>query len=510
MKMGIFDYSKNNQNALNTQPNFATDQNETYNSVDPDQYFIGGGDVFKITIIGNSSIQYTATINQQCELFISELGIKKLGKVCLTEAQKQIIEFVQTKLKKANDIHVDLIKAKRVTASINGAITGPGTYSLPGTSRILDAIRQANNGMIPSMNECNLREIQCTSQDSITTIDLFGYLFKNDMACNPYLYPCENINVSFATRRVYVNAPLKMAVTGWIPIKEKETLFDFLSYLKFDASADTTMIFFQSSISDNSRSSRSISYGETSSIVLQDRDIITIPSKKNYAPVIFVNIGGEVAQPGLYPIIKDSTTIENVLKIAGGITQYADLSRAVIVRRSKVDERFDSLKSFQNNNLPNTNNITTVRPEMNTGLSKMNATKDYAIIDLESAGMSVKLFANDNIIVPPIDHFIYISGDVKKSGAYQYISGKSYRYYIALAGGYTGKADKSNVFGVRNFGTFSQITDLSEIRAADVIVVPDSQQAKFLTNVFLPILQTSATIVSVFLAIYSLSHTTGK
>jgi protein involved in polysaccharide export with SLBB domain len=498
VKMELLENQRSSPTSSSSFSGSPPDATDSYNSINPDQYFIGGGDVFSITIIGNTSITYTATINRECELYVPELGIRRLGKTSLTEAIKLITEFVQTKLRKTNEVHVELTKAKKVTASINGAVANPGTYSFPGTYRILDALRLANNGVTPSLNECNLREVLCTSRDSAVTIDLFGYLLRNDITCNPYLYPCENINVSLATRRVFLNAPTKTMVGGWVPLKDGETLAGFLSLFKFDASADTNTVVFQSSTSENTRLVRNISRSEMPSILLQDRDIVTVPIRKNYAPIMLVAVTGEVAQPGSFPILRDSTTVGEVLQIAGGPTQYADLDRTVIVRLSKMEDRpADSLRA--------TGVSAIVRPEMNSGFSRMSSLKDFAVVDVKNAGMSAKLYSNDHIIVPARDNSVYISGNVKRAGSYPFVAGKPYKYYIGLAGGFTGKSDKTNVFGVRNFGNISQITDLSEVRPADIIVVPDSQQAKFLISVFLPVLQTVATIVSVFLAIFTIS-----
>jgi protein involved in polysaccharide export with SLBB domain len=135
---------------------------------------------------------------------------------------------------------------------------------------------------------------------------------------------------------------------------------------------------------------------------------------------------------------------------------------------------------------------------------------DYSIIELKESTYSMKLSPNDNIVVPLKDRFVYVSGNVKRPGAYEYNSGKSCASYINSAGGYTNKADKINVFGIRNYNGVSQIIDVSEIHSADVIVVPDSQQAKFLTVIFLPILTAVATIFSVILALYTVAHSSGK
>src|SRR5271157_3174123 len=271
-----------------------SDQNDGINSVDPEQYYIGEGDVFLISIIGNSSIQYVATINQDCYFYIPALGRKKLGKLSLAQAEKQIIDFLQTKFKKSENIQVELAKLKRVTMSINGAVANPGTYTFPGSSRILDALRVANNGSLPSLNECNLREVKYGGRDSSVTIDLFTYLLKNDISGNPYLYPGNNISVSFARRHVSVNAQLRSVVNGWIPIKENEHLSDFLSFLTFDASADTSKIYLQSTLLNDHGSSVTVPWNDASSIVLHDRDVITIPQKKNYLSTAAAAILGEV------------------------------------------------------------------------------------------------------------------------------------------------------------------------------------------------------------------------
>jgi protein involved in polysaccharide export with SLBB domain len=288
------------------------------------------------------------------------LGIIKIGKITLTDAKKRIAEYVQAKLKKSNDIYVELIKVKKLTVSINGAVANPGTYSFSGAFRLIDALRAANNGVMPSYNDCNFREISCITGDSVKIIDLFGYLLKNDVTSNPYLYPGNNITISYATRHVIINAPIRSVVYGWVPIKEKETLSEFLSLFKFDASADTSKILLQRTVSDNQNSVRTISWNDASSIPLQDRDVVTVSQKKNYSTMSMASVTGEVASPGSFPILRDSTTVKDLLEMAGGVTIYGDKSRAAIVRHSKI-ESSDSAKILSLSKIPSMG----VRPEIN-------------------------------------------------------------------------------------------------------------------------------------------------
>jgi protein involved in polysaccharide export with SLBB domain len=469
------------------------------NSIDPSHYYIGGGDEFVISVIGLPSINYSVTINQQGDMYIPELGLLKLGKITLAEAQNKIVSYVGEKLKKNNEIYVQLNKIKSVTINVAGAVANPGTYVLSGGNRIFDAIRAANKELTPSLNECDYRNVLCKNNDSTKTIDLFGYLLKNDISKNPYLYPGDNISLFLSTKKVLLNSITKTGLEGWIPIKDDEILSEFLSFQRFDFSVDTSRIFIQSVGENGIRSMKNILWNDAGSVILHDKDIITIPVKKNYSPVFFVSINGEVARPGSYSILRDSTTAREIIANAGGPTAHGDMDRAVILRNLKVEQSQQNRKSGIEDKLQETKSI---RPEMMSGLEKMSLLSDYSILELKRFGTETKLEENDQIIIPAIDKFVYISGNVKRPGAYEYSEGKKKEYYINKAGGYTGKASKTNAFGMRYYEKACQQTDLSEIVEGDIIIVPESQQGKALTSIVLPIigmvLSTLGTIVTIF------------
>ena len=476
------------------------------NSLDPENYYIGGGDEFFISIVDNPSISFTGTLSQQGDLYISKLGLEHLGKTTLAKAQECIRKFVQTKLRKSSDVYVSLSKVKMVTVSVNGAVVNTGTYKIPGTFRILDAIRAANRNEIPSLNNCDFRKVICTNKDSTIIIDLFVYLLKNNLNGNPYIYPGDNITLEYAQQKIYLNCPSKEVVSGMIPIKANEKLSDFLSFFTFDKSVDTTIVLLETTVPSNGRIIKTIPWNETSTIVLQDRDVITIPQKKNYNPLDLILINGEIARPGTYPIIKDSTSFSDLLTMAGGPTQFASVDRAVIARRSKIYDVINLNTQSTTSSTSQLSAISPIRPEMYAGFSKMNSTQDYSIIQIKKYGTSVKLRPNDEIIIPRKDLFVYVSGNVKRPGACKFEAGMPLSFYINECGGLTRKADRGNIFGVRYYGNTSQMMDLSEISEGDIIVVPDSQQAKFLSTILLPVITAAATIASLFLAAYTVYH----
>lgn len=487
------------ENVLNNE-DFFQKQNlsDLENSINPDEYYIGGGDILAISVIGLPAIHFLETIDQRGDLFIPELGLLQLGKITLTEAQRKISEFIQEKLKKKNQIYIKFIKAKTVSITINGAVQEPGTYILSGGERVLDAIRKANGGILPSLNDCNFREIICKNRDSIIKMDMFDYLLKNDVSGNPYIYPGDNFSLLYATKKVLLNSTTKSGISGWIPIKDNETLGSFLTYHRLAFSVDTTIIYYQSLGENANRLNKTFSWTDAGTIVLHDMDVITIPEKKNYSQVFMVRVGGEVARPGTYSIVRNVTKVEDIISNAGGPTALANLDRAVIIRNLKVDQ---SQKSRKSEISPRKNDI---RPEMNAGMEKMANMSDFSILNISKYGSSLKLQEDDLVFIPSKEAFVYISGCVKRPGAYPYVAGDKLNNYINSAGGYTSKASRTNAFGMRYFENVSQQTDLKEIIEGDIIIIPESQEGKTLTTVVFPVVNIILGSIGMALTIISI------
>jgi len=120
-----------------------------------------------------------------------------------------------------------------------------------------------------------------------------------------------------------------------VPIKANEQLSDFLSFFIFDKSVDTSIVLLETTLpSDVAQLKQFLEWNKH--YCSQDRDVITLPQKKNYNPLDLILINGEISRPGTYPIIKDSTSFSDLLTMAGGPTQFASVDRAVIARRSKI------------------------------------------------------------------------------------------------------------------------------------------------------------------------------
>jgi protein involved in polysaccharide export with SLBB domain len=465
------------------------------NSIDENEYLIGAGDVFFITAVESPSIRYTAAVDQNGKAYIQNVGLISVGKISYAEAKKVIAKHILTRLKNQSEIYVTLVQTKKAVVSFTGQINAPGSYELPGSTRLLDAIRTANGGELPQASEADLRRVQCIGSggaDSAVCYDMLAYLYKGDAAQNPYIYPGDRIRINPTTDKVYISGAVKSPLPGYYPFKKGESLREFLSMFTLDNTADTNAIIVYQP-TDNTKKTVS---GSEAGYVLNDLDAITIPVKRNYTGIYTASIAGEIASPGHYPIVENVTTARQLIDMAGGVKVSGFLDQAAIIRPLRtLPDRFSNGAPSQ---------MGAVRPERGSAVAVAAAARDYAIIRLVLYNAdNVILEPQDQLIIPKKDSFIYISGCVRNPGAYLFLPGKDSRYYVTQAGGFSGNADRSNVQVFLKYGDAVQSIEPRCIEPGSVIVVPSSVQYKFLVQVLLPIISTVATTVGVGLAIYN-------
>ena len=463
------------------------------NSIDENEYMIGSGDVFFITAVESPNIRYTAAVDQTGKAFIPGVGVVTIGKTSYADAKKIIAEYITSMMRNPSEIYVTLIQTKKATVSFTGRIRYPGSYEFPGNTRLLDAIRSANDGDLPMASDADLRQIVYISGDDVTTYNLMDYLHKGDNTQNPYIYPGDQIRINPTTDRVFISGAIKSPNPNFYPLKKGETLRSFLSIFTFDNNADTANIILHRA-ADNSTKTLSSTDPD---ITLYDLDAITIPVRRNLSGMFTVSITGEVASPGHYPIIENSTSAKLLIEKAGGAKPTANMDLAVVIRPIKnLPERLNS----------GAQQMATVRPEKGTSITMASSSLDYTVIKLiQYNSDKILLEPGDQIFIPKKDNFVYVSGAVKSPGAYPFLRNRDSKYYISQAGGYSNNADRSNVQVFLKYGDVVQSVEPKCVEPGSVILVPSSVQYKFLTQVMLPIISTVATTLAVGISIYTMT-----
>jgi polysaccharide biosynthesis/export protein len=471
----------------------------TENGIDQDQYIIGQGDQFTIYAINSAAVVYIGQVTQESDVFIPDVGLIKVGQVSLKNAKDIINQKLQNSLRGKNiEWYISLSKVKSANISLSGSVANPGTYSLRGNFRLLDAINKANRDTYllntPNSANCNIREIELIDKDTLK-IDLYQFLYKNDLLNNPYVFPGQKIFVPYLNQKVFIIGPISNNVLGEVPIKKNESLRSLLELCVFNNSADTSMIYVKKGISGENIKT---SFGLSSQIILGDQDIITVCKKADYPKLQMVSVRGEAQRPGEYAINHEKTTFSQMLSLAGGVDEAGDYQRACIIRR----------KNAPNENISKSINVSTIslKPELLTGLSRMSSFKDYTVISIKESNSNTLLCEGDIIYIPKKDNFVYVSGNVARCGAIEYEPSKEYSYYIKKAGGLTKGADRKNAFIVTLYiDDVMTIKGTKFLSSGDIIVVPEKKQYQFWSVVLLPFVTALLTSVSLFWTIYNSS-----
>ena len=210
-------------------------------------------------------------------------------------------------------------------------------------------------------------------------------------------------------------------------------------------------------------------------IALEPQDQLFVRSQYDYKGMSLVKVFGEVQHPGLYPIQDEKTTLYKVIKQSGNLTKNADLGNARIIRWSLAnqhDPEYSGLKDFEPENMSQT--------EASYYKNKNRFDPPVVYVDFkklfEEDDMSydVGLQNGDEIEIPFLTKTVNVVGFVKHPGLITFKQGESFKYYIEMAGGFSHKANRTEVQLLRAGNYKWDVARKSNvIYAGDTIFIPE-------------------------------------
>jgi protein involved in polysaccharide export with SLBB domain len=466
-----------------------------------------------INIFEMPSQEYTPTINADGNLYLPDFGEIFVGHKTLDSAKILIIKGIQKNLKGMKTIHIHLRSLKRVTVSVSGMVELPGSIQLSGNMRLLDAIKLANHGQIPSSKIADLRHIECKCGGRTQVFDLLRFITTQDLANNPYVYPGDAYFVPPNSSSLIVMGEFAAPIENSIAFKEGETLAELLDVLRLKSSADTDHIYIRHHGKNGTLTV--VDRDSAKKLILAPNDIIAIPSKLESNSIDTIVAVGELMRPGTYPFVRGKTTAKDIIELAGGTTDIGNIKSTFIIKATSF------LKSESPNEDPNSPQRsiqglsrklllpteTIVRPEMNSGLGHLLSSRDFQYLDLKGRPEQFIVESGDKLIVPKQEHYVFVSGSVRSPGAIPFRKNASAFDYITEAGGFISNADRANSYLLSFSGDLTRIKPLDALLAGDIIVVPATIEYKRLTMIYLPLVQVAATILSLAFSFYALSRT---
>jgi protein involved in polysaccharide export with SLBB domain len=417
------------------------------------------------------------------------VGVLSVARLTLTEARARLEAAVSAALR-VGRITVSLTEPRRFRVHVTGLVEQPGTYVLPATARVADAVDLAGGlksekafarGDTASKMIASERRIELSNPDGTRAghADLLLFRRGGRLKANPYLRDGLTIHVPYPA-----GAFEQVGVFGAVP---QSGLFE---YVEGDEVAD--LIALGGGLAANADSSASAviaasgrrteldlrAAGESGlAYRLHPGDRLYVAGFPDTSRAGSVVLQGEVARPGGYPIVSGETTLREVLQAGGGLSTTAAANSARLIRKLPKDlvepERFRVLRA-------NLLNMPKPAYETDPELAAEFARWDYGtvVLDLtDSEGGNLRLQDGDVLEVPRNPLGVRVLGAVNNAGEVDWQPGGRLSHYLTMAGGVNklGWKSRTVVIKARN-GSHLQYQSSLPIDPGDVIFVPAKKQ----------------------------------
>ena len=237
---------------------------------------------------------------------------------------------------------------------------------------------------------------------------------------------------------------------------------------------------------------------EGQNFVLKPFDVITIKRNPEYADVAVVSITGEVKYPGNYSLKSRNDRLSDLIERAGGLTNAGFVGGARFTR---------ALTSFERERAEELLEI--AHSSDTVSIDKIAIKDRYSVgIDLETAmkepgcTKDIILRNGDQIVIPPFENTVHISGEVLYPNTVPYVEDKSASYYINQAGGVSEKGRRSKAFIIYANGQVSRLYH-GRIQPGCEIVIPtkhDKQVDQQKVSMTLAAVSTLSTVGAVLIS----------
>lgn len=207
---------------------------------------------------------------------------------------------------------------------------------------------------------------------------------------------------------------------------------------------------------------------------LQPYDQVFVRRSPSYNEQVNVTVDGEVLYRGEYTLSTKSERLSSLIQRAGGVSRYAYV-RGAKLRRVANEEELRRMEDV----------VKMVRREIGETLAtslglKVDSTFTVGI-DLEAAlanpgsDADLVLREGDVLTVPEYNNTVKVNGAVMMPNTVSYAKGKSVKYYLGQAGGYSANAKKSQKFIIYMNGQVAEVkgSGKKQIEPGCEIVVPN-------------------------------------
>ncbi len=380
----------------------------------PLNYVLGPNDQIAVSVYGVQEYNGELTVSPEGNVSIPNVGLIRVAGLTIEAATQKIKNTmgstVYTYLRSGGSkIAVTLSKIRTIKVTIIGA-NRPATYRLSSLATVFNALYVSGGPAAFG----SFREIELMRDNKLfKKIDLYRMLLNGDQSDNVGLKDNDVIRIPSYKTRVSLKGQVKRpGIFEVLPGENFANVLAFASGFTDDAYQASVKIFAQTS---KERQIKDLAQAQYNTYAPQIGDEFVVGKLLNrYANR--VKIAGAVYRPDVFELTP-SLKVADLIRKADGLTQDAYTGRAQIIRLQEDLTR--SLVSF-----------------------------DVAKALNGEAAHNILLQREDEVIVTSKqelkDSFnVYIQGEIRKPGTFEFVQGLTLKDLILQAGGFTDAAYKS-------------------------------------------------------------------
>jgi polysaccharide biosynthesis/export protein len=420
------------------------------------------------------------------------IGIARVLGATLDGAQERVQALVN-RYYRASEVRLALSRVRTFKVFVVGDVNEPGMREASAATRVSEVLAGAVASGAVVRRNVTLRR----AGGEEISVDLRRFLQTGDVAANPTLREGDAIIVPAVDERVTVHG--RVHFPGHYEYRRGETLAQLLEVANGGAG-------FPSNTADSIRLVRftdernrttqvftrqQASGPEGRSLVLQPFDAVYVAQVGNYKVQHAALVAGAVMRPGTYPIRQDTTTVRELVQMAGGLAPNASLVEATLRRNEPGGPNWTALENIPPELLTDDERrLLQVRQQGRTGT---------VVVDFEALfasgqeALDVPIRGDDHLIIPEARNQVTVLGAVRTPGILPYQPGQTVTWFIGQAGGYNRNADVADVQVIKaRQGTPMPWRDVQELEPGDTVIVPFRERRNWLA-----ILQSVQAVVGV-------------
>lgn len=324
-KLKIFGSDLFRNNAITFEPNLRM--------ATPSSYIIGPDDEILLDITGDNEASYQLPVSPDGTIKVEYVGQINVAGLSIAAAKSKIeqrLSGTYPALRSGRtQVSVNIGNIRTIRVTLTGAVTKPGTYSLPSLATVFNAL-YASGG--PNKNG-TYRKIQVIRGNRVvSTIDVYDFLANGIQQGNIRLQDQDIIHIPVYGARVQFEGEVKRPAI--FETVAGESLSDILRYAgDFTENAYSAKIKVLQT-TGRERSVQDIYADQFANYTPKGGDqYIVEPILERFANRI--SVLGAVFRPGIFGL-EPGMTLKQVLEMADGVREDAFLERGII-NRLKAD-----------------------------------------------------------------------------------------------------------------------------------------------------------------------------